>query len=178
MIKGKESPAIGRRVIKTSRYPLAPDEDVRRLTRTMNTRFTSGEKIAVGEDGGRCAEGGGRMGGGEGTSRTTKAEGGTANKAPANQQVPKAQNKLLGASCLACSIFGAGTMIPGAKSCGSVGKLGDRADSEGATASNGDVSETRGTEETQRGEAGGQKEERTREGGGKKKREYKISPSG
>lgn len=69
-------------------------------------------------------------------------------------------------------------MIPGAKSCGSVGKLGDRADSEGATASNGDVSETRGTEETQRGEAGGQKEERTREGGGKKKREYKISPSG
>ncbi|KYN42066.1 hypothetical protein ALC56_03204 [Trachymyrmex septentrionalis] len=53
MIKGKESPAIGRRVIKTSRYPLAPDEDVRRLTRTMNTRFTSGEKIAVGEDGGR-----------------------------------------------------------------------------------------------------------------------------
>lgn len=52
MIKGKESPTIGRRVIKTSRYPLAPDEDVRRLTRTMNTRFTSGEKIAVG---GRCA---------------------------------------------------------------------------------------------------------------------------
>lgn len=48
MIKGKESPAIGRRVIKTSRYPLALDEDVRRLTRTMNTRFTSGEKIAVG----------------------------------------------------------------------------------------------------------------------------------
>lgn len=83
MIKGKESPTIGRRVIKTSRYPLAPDEDVRRLTRTMNTRFTSGEKIAVGEDGGRCAEGGGRMGGGEGTSRTTKAEEGTANKAPA-----------------------------------------------------------------------------------------------
>lgn len=30
-------------------------------------------------------------------------------------------------------------MIPGAKSCGSVGKLGDRADPEGATASNGDV---------------------------------------
>lgn len=57
MIKGKESPTIGRRVIKTSRYPLAPDEDVRRLTRTMNTRFTSGEKIAVGEDGGRCARG-------------------------------------------------------------------------------------------------------------------------
>lgn len=86
MIKGKESPAIGRRVIKTSRYPLAPDEDVRRLTRTMNTRFTSGEKIAVGEDGGRCARrktvwGEGR--GGEGTKRTTKAEGGTANKAPA-----------------------------------------------------------------------------------------------
>ncbi|KYQ59235.1 hypothetical protein ALC60_01821, partial [Trachymyrmex zeteki] len=57
MIKGKESPAIGRRVIKTSRYPLAPDEDVRRLTRTMNTRFTSGEKIAVGEDGGRWTGG-------------------------------------------------------------------------------------------------------------------------
>lgn len=57
MIKGKESPAIGKRVIKTSRYPLALDEDVRRLTRTMNTRFTSGEKIAVGEDGGRCARG-------------------------------------------------------------------------------------------------------------------------
>lgn len=73
MIKGKESPAIGRRVIKTSRYPLAPDEDVRRLTRTMNTRFTSGEKIAVGEDGGRCARGK-TDGGGEGTSRTTKAE--------------------------------------------------------------------------------------------------------
>lgn len=79
MIKGKESPTIGRRVIKTSRYPLAPDEDVRRLTRTMNTRFTSGEKIAVGEDGGRCARGR-TNGGGEGT---TKAEGGTANKAPA-----------------------------------------------------------------------------------------------
>lgn len=30
-------------------------------------------------------------------------------------------------------------MIPGAKSCGSVGKLGDCADPEGATASNGDV---------------------------------------
>lgn len=69
-------------------------------------------------------------------------------------------------------------MIPGAKSCGSVGKLGDRADSEGATASNGDVSETRGTEETQRGEAGGQKEERTREGGGKKKRESRLVPPG
>ncbi|KYN12004.1 hypothetical protein ALC57_15846 [Trachymyrmex cornetzi] len=61
MIKGKESPAIGRRVIKTSRYPLAPDEDVRRLTRTMNTRFTSGEKIAVERgEGGRTREGGGK----------------------------------------------------------------------------------------------------------------------
>lgn len=82
MIKGKESPTIGRRVIKTSRYPLAPDEDVRRLTRTMNTRFTSGEKIAVG---GRYGRGGGRGEGGseEGTRRTTKPEGGTANKAPA-----------------------------------------------------------------------------------------------
>ncbi|TGZ32103.1 hypothetical protein DBV15_01092 [Temnothorax longispinosus] len=69
MIKGKESPAIGRRVIKTSRYPLAPDEDVRRLTRTMNTRFTSGEKIAVGEDGGRCARG--------------KTDGGEEGKGPA-----------------------------------------------------------------------------------------------
>lgn len=91
-----------------------------------------------------------------------------------NPQVPKAQNKLLGASCLACSIFGPGTMIPGAKSCGSVGKLGDRADPEGATASNGDVPEARsggrgGTEETRRGEAGGQGEERTREGGGKRR---------
>lgn len=83
MIKGKESPAIGRRVIKTSRYPLASDEDVRRLTRTMNTRFTSGEKIAVGEDGGRWIARGRTDGRGEGTSRTTKAEGGTANKAPA-----------------------------------------------------------------------------------------------
>lgn len=66
-------------------------------------------------------------------------------------------------------------MIPGAKSCGSVGKLGDRADPEGATASNGDVPEARrggggwGTEETRRGEAGGQGEERTREGGGKRR---------
>lgn len=61
---------------------MAPDEDVRRLTRMMNTRFTSGEKIAVGEDGGRCARGRTNWGGEE-TKRTTKAEGETANKAPA-----------------------------------------------------------------------------------------------
>lgn len=60
-------------------------------------------------------------------------------------------------------------MILGAKSCRSVGKLGDRADLEGAKASNGDVPEAKGTEETQRGEAGGQGEERTREGGGKRR---------
>lgn len=41
-------------------------------------------------------------------------------------------------------------MIPGAKSCGSVGKLGDRADPEGATASNGDVPEARRGEGGQR----------------------------
>lgn len=113
--------------------------------------------------------GGGRFGGGEGTRRTTKAEGGTGQQSACNPRVPKAQNKLLGASCLACSIFGAGTMIPAAKSCGSVGKLGDRADPEGATASNGDVPMARGTEETQGVEAGGQGEERTREGGGKRR---------
>lgn len=133
---------------------MAPDEDVQRLTRTMNTRFTSGEKIAVGEDGGRCARGRTNWGGEE-TKRTTKAEGETANKDACNPRVPKAQNKLLGASCLACSIFGAGTMIPGAKSCRSVGKLGDCTDLEGAKVSNGDVPEAKGTEETQRGEAGG-----------------------
>lgn len=75
MIKGKESPAIGRRVIKTSRYPLAPDEDVRRLTRTMNTRFTSGEKIAVGgETGERDAVRGAAAAAAvaEGARRTTK----------------------------------------------------------------------------------------------------------
>lgn len=168
MIKGKESPAIGRRVIKTSRYPLAPDEDVRRLTRTMNTRFTSGEKIAVGEDGGRCARG--RTVWGRGRDQEDhESRGRDGQQSACNPRVPKAQNKLLGASCLACSIFGAGTTIPGAKSCGSVGKLGDRADPEGATASNGDVLEVRGTEQTRRGEAGGQGEERTREGGGKRR---------
>lgn len=140
MIKGKESPAIGRRVIKTSRYPLAPDEDVRRLTRTMNTRFTSGEKIAVGGETGERdgAGGGGGGGGGRGQEdhETVERDG---QQSACNPRVPKAQNKLLRASCLACSIFGARTMIPGAKSCGSVGKLGDCADPEGATASNGDV---------------------------------------
>lgn len=169
MIKGKESPAIGRRVIKTSRNPLAPDEDVRRLTRTMNTRFTSGEKIAVGEDGGRCARG--RTNGGRGRDQEDhESIGRDGQQSACNSRVPKAQNKLLGASCLACSIFGTGTMIPGAKSCGSVGKLGDRADPEGATASNGDVPTARGTEETRRG---GQQadtgEERTQEGGGKRR---------
>lgn len=121
--------------------------------------------------------GGGRFGGGEGTRRTTKAEGGTGQQSACNPRVPKAQNKLLGASCLACSIFGAGTMIPAAKSCGSVGKLGDRADPEGATASNGDVPEARGTEETQGEEAGGQGEERTREGE-EKEEGIQGSPSG
>lgn len=141
MIKGKESPAIGRRVIKTSRYPLAPDEDVRRLTRTMNTRFTSGEKIAVGgETGERDGAGGGGGGGGGGRGQEDhETVGRDGQQSACNPRVPKAQNKLLRASCLACSIFGARTMIPGAKSCGSVGKLGDCADPEGATASNGDV---------------------------------------
>lgn len=69
-------------------------------------------------------------------------------------------------------------MIPGAKSCGSVGKLGDRADPEGATASNGDVSVARGTEETQSGEAGGQGEERTREKREGKEEGVQGSPSG
>ncbi|KYN04323.1 hypothetical protein ALC62_05089 [Cyphomyrmex costatus] len=106
MIKGKESQAIGRRVIKTSRYPLAPDEDVRRLTRTMNTRFTSGEKIAVGEDGGRCARG--RTVWGRGRDQEDhESRGRDGQQSACNPRVPKAQNKLLGASCLACSIFGA-----------------------------------------------------------------------
>lgn len=130
MIKGKESPAIGRRVIKTSRYPLAPDEDVRRLTRTMNTRFTSGEKIAVG--GRYRRRGGGGVEGREGRKRGKDREdhetrGRDGQQSACNPRVPKARNKLLRASYLACSILGAGTMIPGAKSCGSVGKLGDRA---------------------------------------------------
>ena len=72
-------------------------------------------------------------------------------------------------------------MIPGAKSCGSVGKLGDRADPEGATASNGDVLEVRGgIVETQRGEAGGQRGERGHERRGKEKEEgvHKVVPAG
>jgi len=143
----------------------------------MNTRFTSGEKIAVGEDGGRCARG--RTVWGKGRDpEDHESRRRDDQQSACNPRVPKAQNKLLGASCLACSIFGAGTMIPGAKSCGSVGKLGDRADPEGATASNGDVLEMERTVETQREEAGGQGGERTREGGGKKKREYKVLPPG
>lgn len=184
MIKGKESPAIGRRVIKTSRYPLAPDEDVRRLTRTMNTRFTSGEKIAVGgETGERDGAGGGGGGGDGGRGQEDHETGGRDGQQSAcNPRVPKAQNKLLRASCLACSIFGARTMIPGAKSCGSVGKLGDRADPEGATASNGDV---RGTGR-QRGKQvngerggwyGGQRKKMVRRGKGKEER-IQGSPSG
>lgn len=153
MIKGKESPAIGRRVIKTSRYPLAPDEDVRRLTRTMNTRFTSGEKIAVGgETGERERERDGARGG-EGGQEDHETRGRDGQQSACNPRVPKAQNKLLRASCLACPIFRARTMIPEAKSCGSVGKLGDRVDPEGATASNGDVRGTgrRGGKQVSRG---------------------------
>jgi len=128
MIKGKESPAIGRRVIKTSRYPLAPDEDVRRLTRMMNTRFTSGEKIAVKMVEG--VRGGGRFGGGEGTRRTTKAERGAANKAPAIHEYQRLKINCLVLRVSHARSSGQETMIPGAKSCGSVGKLGDRADPE------------------------------------------------
>lgn len=84
-----------------------------------------------------------------------------------NPRVPKAQNKLLRASCLACSIFGAGTTIPGAKSCGSVGKLGDRADPESATASNGDV---RGKGERRLRRRGGN---RWTKGGGERERGHK-----
>lgn len=70
-------------------------------------------------------------------------------------------------------------MIPGAKSCGSVGKLGDRADPEGATASNGDVPEAR------EGEGGGDRGDAERRGrwtegredargGREKRRERKV----
>lgn len=61
-------------------------------------------------------------------------------------------------------------MIPGAKSCGSVGKLGDRADPEGATASNGDVSVARGIgrrregRQVDRGKSGHEKGEGKEEG--------------
>lgn len=79
---------------------------------------------------------GGRNEGGPGGPRQQREERPT--KSACNPRVPKAQNKLLRASCLACSIFGAGTTIPGAESCGSVGKLGDPV---GATTSNGDVRE-------------------------------------
>lgn len=105
----------------------------------MNTRFTSGEKIAVGEDGGRCARGRTETRERGRDQQDHERRGRDGQQSACNPQVPKAQNKLVGASCLACSSFGAGTMIPEAKSCGSVGKLGDRADLEGATASNGDV---------------------------------------
>lgn len=112
----------------------------------MNTRFTSGEKIAVGWDAvGNGAQGGSEM---EGRARdrrrevagrarrTTKPEGGTANKAPVQSaSTARLKNKLLRASCLACSIFEAGILvIPEAKSCESVGKLGETARGpEGAT---------------------------------------------
>lgn len=62
-------------------------------------------------------------------------------------------------------------MIPGAKSCGSVGKLGDRADPEGATASNRDVpgagggtEETREERQVDRGKRGRERGEGKEEG--------------
>lgn len=148
----------------------------------MNTRFTSGEKIAVG---GRRSGGGRERGRREGKERRgqedheSRGRNGQQRAPAIHERVPKAQNKLLRASCLACSIFGAGTTIPGAESCGSVGKLGDPV---GATTSNGDVREEgEGRERTQGG--GGHRwteggEDTRREGEGKMKWEYEIVPAG
>lgn len=129
----------------------------------MNTRFTSGEKIAVG---GWCAkeeEEGEGMGGRDQEDHESRGRNGQ-QRAPAIHEYQRLKNKLLRASCLACSIFGAGTMIPGAESCGSVGKLGDP---EGATTSNGDVREEGGEEKDAAGrgerDTGGQRGKDTRE---------------
>lgn len=172
MIKGKESPAIGRRVIKTSRYPLAPDEDVRRLTRTMNTRFTSGEKIAVG---GRCAVEEGEGGRGH-ESRGRNGQ----QRAPAIHEYQRLKINCFVLRVSHARSSGQEPMIPRAESCGSVGKLGDP---EGATTSNGDVREEgkrgeRRAKKTRR-DTGGQREEDTKgEKEEKEKWKYEIVPPG
>lgn len=96
-------------------------------------------------------------------------------KSACNPRVPKAQNKLLRASCLACAIFGAGTMIPGAESCGSVGKLGDPKARRLLLM---EMFEKRGDEKDATGGTQVDREERTRE---KRKRRgvgIRDSPSG
>lgn len=65
-------------------------------------------------------------------------------------------------------------MIPGAKSCRSVGKLGDRVDPEGATASKWRRSNGEGTQRRSRWTGGREDTRRGRE----KKREYKVVPPG
>lgn len=69
-------------------------------------------------------------------------------------------------------------MIPGAKSCGSVGKLGDRADPEGATASNGDVRGGGERRLRRRGENRWTKGRRGRERGHKKGEEEEEGRQG
>lgn len=81
---------------------------------------------------------------GKGPAGPRKQRGGTANKAPAIHKYQRLKINCLVLRVSHARSSGPGTMIPGAKSCGSVGKLGDRADPEGATASNGDVPEARG----------------------------------